>query len=83
MEDEYDDSKRFPGKIDHSKNDQPENYDSGMKEDNLAFDKIDSIIFRRGKKSDCFYLILSGQVSICSGSEGFMMEKGIFNFMGE
>jgi hypothetical protein len=60
MEDEYDDSKRFPGKIDHSKLDQPENYDSGMKEDNLAFDKIDSIIFRRGKKSDCFYLILSG-----------------------
>ena len=44
---------------------------------------MDSIIFKRGQKADCFYLILNGQVSICSGREGFMMDKGIFNYMGE
>lgn len=45
--------------------------------------KINSIIFKRGVKHDFFYLVLNGKVSICSGREGFMMEKGIFNFMGE
>ena len=45
--------------------------------------KINPIIFKRGVKHDCFYLVLNGKVSICSGREGFMMEKGIFNYMGE
>ena len=50
---------------------------------NTDRNKINPIIFKRGVKHDFFYLVLNGKVSICSGREGFMMEKGIFNFMGE
>jgi hypothetical protein len=45
-------------------------------------DMINPIIFIRGVKNDCFYLILSGKVMICSGNEGFFLEQGAFNFMG-
>ena len=45
--------------------------------------EIDPIIVKRFNKTDAFYLILNGKVSICSGREGFMIEKGIFNYIGE
>ena len=41
------------------------------------------LLYQRGAPSDCFYLILNGRVSICSGKEGFQMERGIFHYMGE
>ena len=57
-----------------------ENHDLLQKEelDNM----INPIIFVRGIKNDCFYLILSGKVMICSGNEGFFLEQGAFNYMG-
>ena len=44
---------------------------------------LNPILYHRGLPSNKFYLIISGKVSICSGNEGFFMEKGAFNFMGE
>lgn len=43
---------------------------------------INPIVYVRGVKNDCFYLILSGKVMICSGNEGFFLEQGAFNYMG-
>jgi hypothetical protein len=45
-------------------------------------DMINPILFVRGVKNECFYLILSGKVMVCSGNEGFLLEQGAFNFMG-
>lgn len=43
---------------------------------------INPVLYIRGIQSDCFYLILSGKVMVCSGNEGFLMEQVAFNFMG-
>jgi len=43
---------------------------------------MNPIIFHRGVRSQHFFLILSGKVCICSGNEGFIMEKGPFNYIG-
>ncbi len=40
------------------------------------------ILFTRGIESDCFYLILSGKVTVCSGNEGFMINQSAFNYLG-
>lgn len=45
-------------------------------------DLINPVIYIRGVPTDCFYLILTGKVMICSGNEGFFLEQGAFNFMG-
>jgi hypothetical protein len=50
---------------------------------NEAMDNaINPILFIRGVAHDCFYLVLSGKVMICSGNEGFFLEQGPFNYMG-
>lgn len=41
------------------------------------------ILFTRGLPANNFFLILSGKVMVCSGSEGFMIEQTAFNFLGE
>jgi len=33
-------------------------------------------------KSDNFYLILSGKVMVCSGNEGFLVERGTYDYLG-
>lgn len=43
---------------------------------------LNPILFVRNVPADSFYLILSGIVMVCSGSEGFMIELGPFNFLG-
>lgn len=45
-------------------------------------DLVNPILFVRGVRTDSFYLILSGKVSISSGNEGFLLEQGSFNYMG-
>ena len=37
-------------------------------------DLINPVIYTRGVPTDCFYLILTGKVMICSGNEGFFLE---------
>lgn len=44
---------------------------------------MNPIIYHRGIRSDHFYLIITGRVSICSGNEGFISEIGTFEFLGE
>ena len=44
---------------------------------------MNPIIYHRGIRSDHFYLIITGRVSICSGNEGFISEVGTFEFLGE
>lgn len=50
-------------------------------------DELDSlmnpILYHRGIRSEYFFLIISGRVAICSGADGFMVEKGTFEFIGE
>lgn len=54
--------------------------------DVLDSDHLDSMInpvlYTRGVRSDAFYLILAGKVTISSGQEGFLLDQNAFNFMG-
>ncbi len=43
---------------------------------------LDPILFVRGVPTHNFYLILSGEVMVCSGQEGFFLKMGAFNFLG-
>ena len=36
----------------------------------------------RNVPSDSFFLILQGNVVVCSGQEGFMIKLGPFNYLG-
>lgn len=49
-------------------------------------DELDSmmnpVLYHRGIRSEHFFLIISGKVAICSGNEGFIIEKGRFEFIG-
>ena len=41
------------------------------------------ILYTRGVESDAFYLILSGNVEVISGNEGFKISQSAFNYLGE
>jgi len=57
--------------------------DSGDHHDSKFISElINPVLYTKGVKSEFFYLILQGNVMICSGNEGFMMEQGAFNHMG-
>ena len=57
--------------------------DADLLENNDELDSLmNPIIFHRGVRSQHFYLVLSGKICICSGNEGFIMEKGPFNYIG-
>jgi len=57
--------------------------DADLLENNDELDSLmNPIIFHRGVRSQHFYLVLTGKVGICSGNEGFIMEKGPFNYIG-
>lgn len=51
-------------------------------EEELAENLLNPVLYTRGVESDCFYLILSGKVTICSGNEGFMISQTSFNYIG-
>lgn len=44
---------------------------------------MNPVIYHRGMHSDHFHLIITGRLCICSGNEGFIAEKGTFEFLGE
>jgi CRP-like cAMP-binding protein len=44
--------------------------------------ELNPILYVRNVPSDSFYLILSGNVVVCSGQEGFMIKLGPFNYVG-
>lgn len=51
--------------------------------DNQELDNLmNPVIYHRGIRSEYFYLIITGHVCICSGNEGFIAEKGPFEFLG-
>ena len=58
----------------------------GENEDVLDNEALDSmmnpVLYTRGVRSDSFYLILQGKVTISSGQEGFLLDQSAFNFMG-
>ena len=37
----------------------------------------------KGKRTDCFYLILQGKVLVRSGAENFSIKQGTFNHFGQ
>ena len=43
---------------------------------------MNPVIYHRGIRSEYFYLIITGHVCISSGNEGFIAEKGPFEFLG-
>ena len=43
---------------------------------------LNPILYTRYVPSDNFYLILQGNVVVCSGNEGFMVKLGPFNYLG-
>ena len=44
---------------------------------------MNPVLCHRGIRSEYFFLILSGKVAVCSGNEGFIVEKGAFESIGE
>ena len=47
------------------------------------FDELlNPILYTRNVPSENFYLILQGNVVVCSGNEGFMVKLGPFNYLG-
>ena len=50
-------------------------------EDDLK-SELNPILYVRNVPSDSFYLILQGNVVVCSGQEGFMVKLGPFNYLG-
>lgn len=70
----------MPGEKDISiESDEEDIYDDPVKR---TQDMLNPILFVRNVPADSFYLILSGIVMVCSGSEGFLVELGPFNFLG-
>ena len=61
---------------------QEEKEDSLMQDEKVAETLLNPILYTRGLESDCFYLILSGRVMICSGNEEFRISQTSFNYMG-
>ena len=51
-------------------------------DEKVAETLLNPILYTRGLESDCFYLILSGKVMICSGNEEFRISQTSFNYMG-
>ena len=47
-----------------------------------AGELFNPILYTRGVDSDCFTLVLSGKVNVCSGNEGFMIMQSAFNYLG-
>jgi hypothetical protein len=43
---------------------------------------LNPILYTRNVPSENFYLILQGNVIVCSGNEGFMVKLGPFNYLG-
>ena len=43
---------------------------------------LNPILYTRNVPSENFYLILQGNVIVCSGKEGFMVKLGPFNYLG-
>jgi CRP-like cAMP-binding protein len=43
---------------------------------------LDPIIYVRCIENSFFYLILSGEVMVCSGHEGFLIKMGPYNYLG-
>jgi hypothetical protein len=43
---------------------------------------LNPILYMRGVPTENFYLILQGNVIVCSGNEGFLIKLGPFNFLG-
>jgi len=41
------------------------------------------VLYTRGIENNCFHLILSGKVVVCSGNEGFMFTQSSFNYLGQ
>ena len=46
-------------------------------------DASSPLLYMRGVKSDCFYLILQGSVQVLSGNEGFQVNQSAFHFLGQ
>lgn len=44
---------------------------------------MNPVLLHRGIRSEHFFLIVQGRVCICSGNEGFIVEKGTFEYFGE
>ena len=44
--------------------------------------ELNPILYVRNVPSDSFFLILQGNVVVCSGQEGFMIKLGPFNYLG-
>ena len=44
--------------------------------------ELNPILYVRNVPSDSFFLILQGNVVVCSGQEGFMIKLGHFNYLG-
>ena len=64
-------------------NENQENQENSLEEDEkVAETLLNPILYTRGLESDCFYLILSGKVMICSGNEEFRISQTSFNYMG-
>ena len=64
-------------------NEDQENQENSLEEDEkVAETLLNPILYTRGLESDCFYLILSGKVMICSGNEEFRISQTSFNYMG-
>ena len=64
-------------------NENQENQQNSLEEDEkVAETLLNPILYTRGLESDCFYLILSGKVMICSGNEEFRISQTSFNYMG-
>ena len=61
---------------------QEEKEDSLIEDEKVAETLLNPILYTRGLESDCFYLILSGKVMICSGNEEFRISQTSFNYMG-
>ena len=61
---------------------QEEKEDSLIEDEKVAETLLNPILYTRGLESDCFYLILSGKVMICSGNEEFTISQTSFNYMG-
>jgi hypothetical protein len=43
---------------------------------------FDPILYVRGVPNSNFYLILQGEVVVCSGQEGFYVKMGPYNYLG-
>ena len=57
--------------------------DADLLTNNEELDSLmNPVLYHRGIRSEHFFLIISGKVAICSGNEGFIIEKGRFEYMG-